>query len=331
VNLRFSIIIPVYNRPQEIDELLNSLLFQDYAKPFEIVIIEDGSTEKCKDIVKIYQEKLAITYLFKDNSGPGQSRNYGMQKASGNYFILLDSDVVLPKDYLSSIAKTLQSNFTEVFAAPDKSHHLFTEIQKAINYAMTSFLTTGGLRNNKGNTKFQLRSFNMGMSKKTFELTSGFEKQNYGEDIDLSFRIDKLGLSKQFIEKAFVYHKRRTNWLRFYKQTFNFGSARPILNKMHKNTAKWTYWFPSVFIIGLFLSIISLFIGYPILYILYTLYFLVIFMHALFLTKNVKVALFAVQATFIQFLGYGFGFIKSQFKLHIFQKSKEETFPKMFS
>ncbi len=327
----FSIIIPVYNRPQEIDELLNSLLFQDYKNNFEIVIVEDGSTKTCKEIVKIYREKLKITYLFKENSGPGQARNFGMQRANGNYFIILDSDVILPKSYLSIIENALKNNFTELFAAPDKTHHSFTAIQKAINYAMTSFFTTGGLRNNKGKQNFQLRSFNMGMSKKAFELSKGFAKQNIGEDIDLSFRIDQLALSKQYINKAFVYHKRRTNWLRFYKQTYNFGSTRPVLNKTHKNSAKLTYWFPSVFVIGLFLSVISLLFGFTLLYIFYTLYFLLIFMHSLIKNKNVKVALLSVQATFIQFLGYGFGFVKSQFKLNILKKTKEETFSKMFS
>lgn len=330
-SISFSIIIPVYNRPQEMDELLNSLLFQEFEKSFEIVIVEDGSTDTCKEIVKVYQERLDITYLYQENSGPGQARNFGMQKAKGNYFIILDSDVILPKKYLETVSNSLNKNFTEVFAAPDKTHHSFTDTQKAINYAMTSFLTTGGLRNNKGIQKFQLRSFNMGMSKNAFNLSKGFTKQNYGEDIDLSFRIDKLSLSKQFIPKAFVYHKRRTNWFRFYKQTFNFGSARPILNKMHKNSFKLTYWFPSVFIIGLFLSITGLFVGCFLLYIFYTLYFLLIFMHSLIENKNVKVALFSVQATFIQFLGYGFGFIKSQFRLNILQKTEQETFPKMFS
>jgi glycosyltransferase involved in cell wall biosynthesis len=331
MNFSFSIIIPVYNRPQEIDELLNSILFQNYKKDIEIVVVEDGSTDKCEEIVNFYQEKLNIKYLFKKNSGPGQSRNFGMENASGNYFIILDSDVMLPKDYLSIVDFALRKNYTELFAAPDKSHHSFTETQKAINYTMTSFLTTGGLRNNKGKSKFQLRSFNMGMSKKTFELTKGFAKQNYGEDIDLSLRVDKLNLSKQFITKAFVYHKRRTNWFQFYKQINNFGTARPILNKTHKNTAKLTYWFPTLFTLGLFISIIGLVFGYPLLYIFYTLYFLLIFIHSLFQNRNIKVALFAVQAAFIQFLGYGMGFIKSQFKLNILQKSKEETFPKMFS
>lgn len=331
MQFHFSVIIPVFNRPQEIDELLNSLLFQDYKSDFEIVIIEDGSKNTCKDIVEIYQQKLKITYLSQKNKGPGQARNFGMQKATGNYFIILDSDVILPKNYLAIIDKALHNNFTDAFAAPDKSHHSFTNIQKAINYAMTSFLTTGGLRNNKGNSNFQLRSFNMGLSKRSFELTKGFSKQRIGEDIDLNFRCNQLNLSKQFIDKAFVYHKRRANWNQFYKQTNSFGSARPILNNTYQNSAKITYWFPSVFIIGLLISIILLFFGKPLLYIIFTLYFLAIFMHSLITNKNISVAIFSVQATFIQFLGYGIGFLKSQIKLHFQGKSKNDVFPEMFT
>lgn len=330
MQIQFSIIIPVYNRPDEIDELLHSLLNQDFSKPFEIIIIEDGSTKKCKRIVALYQKKLTIQYLYKANSGPGQSRNYGMQQATGNYFIILDSDVIVPTNYLFIIKNALETNFTEVFSAPDKSHFSFSAIQKAIDYAMTSYLTTGGLRSGKGKNTFQLRSFNMGLSKNAFEKTKGFNKQNFGEDIDLSYRVDQLDLSKQYIFEAFVYHKRRVDWYKFYKQTLHFGKARPVLNTMHKKTAKLTYWFPSLFIIGLLLSVLGLFVGYQIPYIIYTIYFLLLFMDALLKNKDVKVALFAVQATFIQFLGYGIGFIKSQFRLTILKYSEQATFPEMF-
>jgi len=310
---------------------LHSLVHQDFKDNFEIVIIEDGSTITCKDVVTLYQSQLNITYLLQENSGPGQARNYGMDKAKGNYFIILDSDVILPNNYVSIIFKTLQSNYTEVFAAPDKSHVSFTEIQRAINYAMTSMLTTGGLRNNKGKQTFQLRSFNMGMSSRAFKLTKGFNKQNIGEDIDLSFRIDNLKISKQYISAAFVYHKRRIDWYSFYQQTSNFGKARPILNKSYKNTAKLTYWFPSIFIIGLFISVIGLVFSKPLLYVFYTVYFLLIFMHSLFENKHIKVALFSVQATFIQFLGYGIGFLITQFRLNILKKTGKEAFLKMYS
>lgn len=321
----------MFNRPQEINELLNSLLHQDYNNSFEIIIIEDGSTNKSDKIIERYESNLDIKYFFKENSGPGQSRNYGMQKAKGNYFIILDSDVILPKKYLSEIDYSLKSNFTEAFTAPDCAHYSFTNIQKGINYAMTSFFTTGGLRNNKGSQNFQLRSFNMGISQNVFEKTNGFAKQNFGEDIDLSFRIEKLDLSKQFIANAYVFHKRRVNWNKFYKQIFNFGAARPILNKMYKNTAKITYWFPTVFLFSFLISLIALVFKLPILYFLFVLYFLFLFMHSLWINKNVIVAIYSIQATCIQFLGYGFGFLRSQFRLHILKKTNKETFPKMFS
>jgi len=331
MNVTFSIIIPVYNRPNEIKELLESLLQQTYLDSYEIIIVEDGSSNKSEKVIGEFKSKLDIFYLFKENSGPGQSRNEGMKIAKGNYFIILDSDVILPNNYLLEIDKALKSNYTDAFAAPDKAHHSFTNIQKAINYAMTSFLTTGGLRNNKGSQHFQLRSFNMGLSKKTFEITTGFSRQNFGEDIDLSSRIDKLGLSKQFISKAFVYHKRRVNFKRFYKQTNNFGKARPILNKQHKNSAKSTYWFPSLFVVGFIFSFIGSVFSFPYFSYLWFFYFVLIFIDSFIKNKNIAVAFLSLVATFVQFFGYGIGFIKSQFRLTILQKSNKETFPKMFS
>lgn len=331
MQLFYSFIIPVYNRPNEIKELLQSFSNQIYLDNYEIIIVEDGSTDKCDTVVTQFQDKLNIRYLDKTNSGAGQSRNHGMLHAKGNYFVILDSDVILPNHYFEVIKNTLQQKLTNAFGAPDKAHYSFTNIQKAINFAMTSFLTTGGLRNNKGTQNFQLRSFNMGLSKETYKKTKGFSKQNFGEDIDLSFRLEELGLTKQFISNAYVYHKRRTDWSKFYKQTFNFGAARPILNVQHQNTAKITYWFPPVFIVGFLLSLIALLFGFSILYFLFVLYFLLIFMSALLINKNIQVAFYAVQATFIQFLGYGFGFLRSQFRLNILKKTKKETFPKMFS
>lgn len=331
MQLFYSFIVPVYNRPNEIRELLESFLSQIYLDNYEIIIVEDGSTNTCGKVVTQFQNKLNIIYLDKKNSGAGQSRNYGMLHAKGNYFVILDSDVILPNHYFKIIKNTLQQKFTDAFGAPDKAHYSFTSIQKAINFAMTSFLTTGGLRSNKGTQEFQLRSFNMGLSKEAYEKTNGFSKQHFGEDIDLSFRLEKLGITKQFIANAYVYHKRRTDWSKFYKQTFNFGAARPILNIQHQNTAKITYWFPSAFIVGFSLSLIALLFGFSILYFLFVLYFLLIFMNALFINKNIQVAFYAVQATFIQFLGYGFGFLRSQFRLQVLKKTKKETFPKMFS
>ncbi len=332
MELKFSIIIPVYNRPNEIDELLASIAKQTYTKNFEVLIIEDGSVQTSKDIVRKYQTQLVISYHYKENSGPGLSRNFGMQKATGNYFIILDSDCILPNQYLSEVFNVLNDNFTDAFGGPDAAHTSFTSIQKAINYAMTSVLTTGGIRGKKNTrNKFQLRSFNMGLSMKAFKETKGFSSQHFGEDIDLTFRLWEKGFETQLIEKAFVYHKRRVNWKSFFKQVANFGAARPILNKQHPNTAKITYWFPSVFIIGWFGALALLIIGIKLPILIYGIYFSLVFIDALIQSKNILVALYSIYATFIQFLGYGLGFLRSFIKLFILKKSIKDTFPKMFS
>ncbi len=331
VDLEFSIIIPVYNRPLEVDELLGSITKQSYSKDYEVIIVEDGSDQTSEDVVKKYQDQLQLHYYYKDNSGPGLSRNFGMQKASGNYFIILDSDCILPKSYLEEASNALSNNFTDAYGGPDASHFSFTSVQKAINYSMTSILTTGGIRGKKTTfNKFQPRSFNMGLSKKAFDKTKGFGSQNYGEDIDLTFRLWEKGFDTQLIEGAFVYHKRRIDWISFLKQTFNFGAARPILNKQHPNSSKITYWFPSFFIIGFLISLLLLSIGKSVPIKLYCIYSLLIFVDALIKSKSIIVSFYSIWATFIQFLGYGSGFLRSTIRLQILQRSIRDAFPQMF-
>ena len=314
MKLKFSIIIPVYNRPKEIDELLESLTKQDFTNSFEILIIEDGSKESSDIIVQKYKLQLDLKYFYKENSGAGASRNFGIKKATGNYFIILDSDVIVPKVYLSEVNNALEANYTDAFGGPDAAHSSFTSLQKAINYSMTSVLTTGGIRGKKQAIgKFQPRSFNLGLSEKAFEQTAGFSKMKNGEDIDLTFRLWEKGFETQLIEKAFVYHKRRSTIPQFFKQTFGFGTARPILNIKYPETAKPTYWFPSLFIMGLDLSLIVLFFGYPQLFYCYLFYFSLIFLDSLRQNRNLKVAFLSIITSFTQFLGYGLGFLKSQF------------------
>tara|TARA_R110002072_G_scaffold40056_1_gene114090 strand:+ start:437 stop:1396 length:960 start_codon:yes stop_codon:yes gene_type:complete len=314
LKLNFSIIIPLYNRPKEIDELLESLTKQDFSDDFEVLIIEDGSTEKCEAIIEKYSNELNLKYFFKENSGAGASRNFGMQKASGNYFIILDSDVIVPTQYLSEVKKTLEIYYTDAFGGPDAAHQSFTLLQKAINYSMTSFLTTGGIRGKKnGVGKFQLRSFNLGISKTAFEKTNGFSKMKNGEDIDLTFRLWEHGFETQLVEKAFVFHKRRSSIKQFFKQTYGFGTARPILNRKYPRTSKITYWFPSFFILGFGLSFVFLILGFPQLLYFYGIYFVLIFMDSLFQNKNLQVAFLSVFTSLTQFFGYGLGFLKSQF------------------
>ena len=314
MHLKFSIIVPVYNRPQEIDELLESLIKQDFSDAFEVLVIEDGSTEKCNEIVEKYISKLDLKYFYKENTGAGASRNFGMQQATGNYFIILDSDVIVPKQYLSEISNALNENFTDAFGGPDAAHQSFTALQKAINYSMTAVLTTGGIRGKKKAVgKFQPRSFNLGLSQKAFELTNGFSKLKVGEDIDLTFRLWENGFETQLIENAFVYHKRRSTIKQFFKQTFAFGTARPQLNKRYPETAKLTYWFPSLFIMGFDIGVIAAIFGFWELAAFYGCYFALLFLDSLFQNKNIIVAFLSVITTFTQHLGYGLGFLESQF------------------
>lgn len=304
----------MYNRPKEIDELLESLTKQDFSDDFEVLIIEDGSTEKSDAIIEKYINKLNLKYFFKENSGAGASRNFGMQKASGNYYIILDSDVIVPSAYLSIVKSTLEINFTDAFGGPDAAHKSFTVMQKSINYSMTSILTTGGIRGKKqANSKFQLRSFNLGLSKKAFEKTGGFSKMKNGEDIDLTFRLWENGFETQLVEKAFVYHKRRSSIKQFFKQTYGFGTARPILNRKYPQSAKLTFWFPSVFITTFMLAIVGLYVGYPLFILPFFFYFIALFFDSFQKNFSLEVALFSILTTLVQFLGYGLGFLKSQF------------------
>lgn len=318
MKLKFSIIIPVYNRPKEIDELLQSLISQSYNSDFEVIIVEDGSDDTAELIIDKYRNQINISYYFKDNSGAGASRNYGMQRANGNYFLILDSDVILPNQYLFEVNKGLEKYYTDAFGGPDAAHDSFTSLQKAINYSMTSFLTTGGIRGKKEAVgKFQPRSFNLGISKKAFKLTNGFSKMKIGEDIDLTFRLWRKGFDTQLLDKAFVYHKRRSTLKQFFKQTYAFGSARPILNKKYPATKKITYWFPSLFIIGLIGSLLLFIFSYYQFFIFYIIYFIALFIDSLLENKSIKVAYLSVTSTLVQFLGYGIGFLKSFLnKLH---------------
>ena len=331
MDLSFSFIIPVYNRPNEIKELLDSLRLQTYDKTFEVVIVEDGSTISSEKVIGEYVDSLAISYYKKPNSGPGDSRNYGMSRAKGNYFIVLDSDCILPPQYLVEAEKSLQEDYVHCYGGPDAAHESFSTVQKAINYAMTSFLTTGGIRGGKKAVdKFQPRSFNMGISKEAFENVGGYGNIHPGEDPDLTIRIWNKGYRTKLISEAFVYHKRRIDWNKFYIQVNKFGMVRPILNKWHPETKKITYWFPTVFCLGLLVSIILAIVGFMVPLYVYSLYFLLLFIDALRKTGNLKVAFLSLLATAIQFFGYGYGFLKSTLYINSSGKKPEEIFPKLF-
>lgn len=329
--IQFSFIIPVYNRPHQIKELLESFKALKYSSAYEIVIIEDGSTICSSEIVASYQDVLDISYYQKPNSGPGDSRNFGMSLAKGNYYIILDSDVLLPPDYLEHVSAFLNHSYVDCFGGADAAHHSFTNLQKAINYTMTSFLTTGGIRGSKKAVQhFEPRSFNMGISKKAFEATFGFAKIHPGEDPDLSHRITKAGFETAFVPNIAVFHKRRVSWSSFMLQVKKFGLVRPILNKWHPQGAKITFWLPTLFIC---LSVVSILLG-----IFYCwLFLLPLVSYASFIladasikTKNIGIGFMAVLAMFIQFFGYGYGFLKSTIYIHWLEKDPQKQFPSLF-
>ncbi|MEM9076579.1 MAG: glycosyltransferase [Bacteroidota bacterium] len=331
MNIKLSLIIPVYNRPEEIRELLESLLEQTFSGPYEVVIVEDGSTVDSREVVAQFENSLEISYYFKTNTGPGDSRNYGMQKAKGNYFIILDSDCILPSGYLEEINKELKSNFVHCFGGPDAADTSFTTVQKAINYVMTSFWTTGGIRGGKKAVgKFQPRSFNMGISKEAFGKTGGFGQIHPGEDPDLTFRIWDAGYDSRLFPRAHVFHKRRVDWNKFYIQVNKFGMVRPILTKWHPKTARITYWFPTIFLLGLLVSILFSLLGIVWPLAAYLLYFLFLFFDSLLKNKNLKVAFLSIFAALVQFSGYGYGFLKSTFLVNFSKKKPEVLFPKLF-
>lgn len=327
----FSLIIPVYNRPDETRELLESLSALHYPGPFEVVIVEDGSSLDSREVVAAFSDRLEISYYYKENSGPGDSRNFGMRKARGDYFLIFDSDCLIPPQYLSVVDAQLQRDYADCFGGPDAAHASFSDVQKAINFTMTSFLTTGGVRGGSERLdKFQPRSFNMGLSRKAFEASGGFGRIHPGEDPDLSIRLWKMGFRTRLIPEAYVYHKRRIDWQKFYKQVNKFGKVRPILDSWYPDHAKLTYFFPSVFVVGFLLAITLVFLDFPWLLVAYEVYFILLFLMALMATKSLKIALYAVIAAVVQFYGYGIGFLRSYLLVRVLKRDPYRIFPELF-
>ena len=331
MNLHYSFIIPVYNRPEEIKELLESFIYLDFKEPYEIVIVEDGSTIPCKKVIESYTSKLNISYYFKENSGPGDSRNYGMRKAQGTYFIILDSDCLVPAHYLKTVDSFLNEQYYDCFGGADSAHSSFTNLQKAINYVMTSFLTTGGIRGSKTSlNRFEPRSFNMGISKEVFLKTNGFSNIHPGEDPDLSQRILKMGFNTTFLPDAFVYHKRRISWRKFYTQVSKFGLVRPILNLWHPQAAKITFWFPTMFVLFVIISLFTALVLHWVLIIPLLFYLILVYIDSSIKNKNLYIGALSVMALFIQFFGYGIAFLTSSFFIHLLKRDPEKQFPSLF-
>ena len=336
--MKYSIIVPVFNRPDEIDELLESLTRQTF-NDFEVIIVEDGSQKPCKEVCDKYTDKLNLKYFMKENSGPGQSRNYGAERSEGEYLLILDSDVVLPENYLYAIEEELHRDKADAFGGPDRAHNSFTDTQKAISYSMTSFFTTGGIRGGKKKMdKFYPRSFNMGIRREVYNKLEGFSKMRFGEDIDFSIRIFKAGCKCRLFPGAWVYHKRRTDFRKFWRQVYNSGIARINLYKKYPESLKLVHLLPMVFTVGVgiccILAMTGVLIKAPLLTALgllpLLLYSLLIFTDSSIQNKSIKIGILSIRAAFTQLTGYGCGFIEAWWKRCVQGKDEFSAYQKNF-
>ena len=304
--MKYSLIIPVYNRPDEVSELLASIASQSF-RDFEVLVVEDGSSVKCEDIVNQYNDKLDIKYLYKENGGPAMARNYAAERAEGEYLLILDSDTVLPEGYFEAIESFLSDNTPDAFDGPDRGGDDFTPVQKAISYSMTSFFTTGGIRGGKRKiTRFFPRSFNMGVRREVFAKLGGFSTMRFGEDVDFSMRVVEAGFTTALIPDAWLYHKRRTDFRKFFRQVSNSGKARISLTRRHPGSLRLVHLFPLGFVV------LSLILPFDVLYAL------LVFADSTIKNKSPKVGLLSVAAAYVQLWGYGIGFVAGLF-------SKEEA------
>ena len=346
--MKYSIIVPVFNRPDEVDELLQSLVGQTL-KDFEVVIVEDGSEKPCKDVCDKYAGKIDLKYFMKKNSGPGQSRNYGAERANGEYLIVLDSDVVLPEGYLKAVDDELRREPADAFGGPDCAHDSFTETQKAISYSMTSFFTTGGIRGGKKKLdKFYPRSFNMGIRRDVYMRLGGFSKMRFGEDIDFSIRIFKAGCRCRLFPEAWVWHKRRTDMRKFFRQVYNSGIARVNLYIKYPESLKLVHLLPMVFTVGVILLFLIACFGrimmvygnpadfYSWYYLVVgaispiLLFSLIIFIDSSIQNKSMPIGFISIGAAFVQLCGYGFGFISAWWKRCLLGHDEFHAFDKTF-
>lgn len=327
--MNYSIIVPVYNRPDEVDELLESLTHQVF-RNFEVIIVEDGSDKRCDEVCNRYKDLLPLRYYYKKNSGPGNSRNFGVDYANGDYVIILDSDVVVPPHYLSAIDEELSREQCDFFGGADAAHASFTPVQKAISYSMTSFFTTGGIRGGKKKLdKFYPRSYNMGVRRTAYQALGGFSRMRFGEDIDFSYRLIENGYKSRLFPEAWVWHKRRTDLRKFFRQVYNSGIARINLEKRHPGTMKPVHLLPMLFTLGVLLLLLlspwCLWTLTPLLA-----YALIICIHSSVVNKSLRVGLLSVPAAFTQLMGYGLGFLNAWWKRCVLRQDEFQAFEKTF-
>ncbi|MDE6311213.1 MAG: glycosyltransferase [Muribaculaceae bacterium] len=321
---KYSVIVPVYNRVGEVRDLTESLL-QQSCKDFELIVVEDGSTDRCEAVVEEARRRgLNARYYYKANEGRSIARNYGMARSRGSVLVFFDSDCVVPPQYFETLERELQAQPLDCYGGPDAAHESFSDTQKAINYTMTSFLTTGGIRGGKVRLeKFTPRTFNMGFTREVYERVGGF-REMFSEDIDMSTRIRLAGFSIGLIRPAYVWHKRRIDLKKFFRQVYVFGMSRITLQLLYPGSLKAVHLLPAVAVIGLLACVLLGIFVSPWWLLPPALYFLAIFVGALVSTGSLKIALIAIPAAAIQLGGYGLGFIKAWFTKILLRRGRDE-------
>lgn len=319
----YSLIIPVFNRPDHIEALLKCLVKQTF-RDFEILIIESGSSIKSDKIVETFSQQINIRYFFKGNDGQGFSRNYGMERAQGDYFVILDSDILLDENYLENLNNHLTTKYLDCFGGPDRLHPDSNNIQKAVNYCMTSIFTTGGTRGqSKSVGKYYPRSFNMGFSRKVYEATMGYKIPYLGEDMELSMRIQALGFSTGLVPTAYVYHERKKTFSGFYKQMHWFGRARINIYSFFPQSLKLIHSLPVGFLLYFAITLISAFYS-PFLFMAMAtpliLYFAAIFIDASLQYNSLIIGFLSIYGAFLLMAGYGIGFLTDFYKKVLIKK-----------
>ncbi len=343
MTIRYSIIIPVYNRPDELNELLDSLLAlknrgSDLKKDpsaaqadWEVIVVEDGSALRSEDVCKEYSSALDVTYLYQENAGPAAARNTGSRSARGEWLIFFDSDCIIPEGYFDAVNTALRDESIDFFGGPDRAAAEFTDTQKAIDYAMTSFLTTGGIRGGRRKLdRYYPRSFNKGVRKSAFEEVGGFSGLRFGEDLDLSMRLMEAGYSSALIEEAWVYHKRRTDLKKFFKQVYNSGMARVVLNRLHPGTMKLVHLLPSIFVLYLLAALVSLLFSPGVMWYPVGILAVVLFIDGFRSTGSIGASLLVPPAGFVQLCGYGSGLIHAVILIHVLGRNSASAFEETF-
>ncbi len=333
-----SVITPSYNRASELEHLMRSISAQSIDHNlFELIISDDGSTDDTEALINSWQEKasFSIKYISQENKGPGAARNHGLEKSIGELILFIDSDCEAHPKWIETIVDEYHKSEFDACGGPDGGKKDFTLLQKAIDYSMTSFFTTGGMRGHseKMISKFYPRTHNMGVKRDKYEAVGGFGNLRHGQDIEFSHRIRTSGGKIRFIKNALVYHRRRTSLRQFIKQVFNWGVARINLGKIDTAMLEPVHFLPSLSILlSLFIILIIYQLDWGIseIFLLFFSPLSIICLLGALNKKDLRVFPILLLVIPIQIFGYGLGFLQAYIRRFIFNEAELVGFKKNY-